>query len=368
MKMTKTESFEDVGESAQQSARVWSISYTSYRSKMNTYFQLLLAFCLCTKVAEGFQSSVVPPALLPRGAASTTSAHLFNLRNKQDTDVTATVSKDVLDTKKDTSIFGGFFPSPAANSMKELEVEPEDESWTDFGKDPITYAYAATWAGLVTFALFLAPGELSSPSDAAMINSIIANPAAPDMNLFYYAVFNLFALIPVVLGCTIAPRAISDKGIPAGPPLFLSTFIAYFVMGPYLALRKTPKEVIVDPSTEFGWVTRNVWENKLVNYGTVAFGFLCLASGLPAFEDPAANFQGMLDLITSSRFASVSFADLTMITLILTKEVADDYKIRCDPEDINKAPLIGASTALLPILGTAIYCAVRPSFPEDTEA
>ena len=69
-------------------------------------------------------------------------------------------------------------------------------------------------------------------------------------------------------------------------------------------------------------------------------------------------------MISISRFPTVSFVDLS---LILTKEVADDYKIRCDPEDVDKAPLIGAYTALLPILGTSVYCAARlSSLPEDT--
>lgn len=326
-----------------------------------------LALTVSPNRVEAFQARTVATRTTTTTRSSSSAQYLFKLGKKEKEIVTPV--KDNESAKSIKNPFASFFPSPAAESMVVVEETNDgDQGWTDFGSDPITYAYAAGWAGLVTFAFFLAPGELSSASDTAMLNSIIANPAAPDMNLMYYAIFNLFALIPIVLACTIAPRAISDKGIPSGPPLFLSAFIAYFVMGPYLALRKTPKTVIVDPSTEFGWVTRNIWENKLVNYGTVAFGFLCLASGLPALEDPAGSFQGMLDLIGSSRFASVSFADLALITLILTKEVADDYKIRCNPEDVNKAPVIGASTALFPILGAAIYCAVRPSFEESSEA
>jgi len=254
------------------------------------------------------------------------------------------------------------------NKKEEIiaEVIPdEDESWTDFGKSPLSFAYAGSWALLVSFAFIFAPGEINSASDSAMLASIIKNPAAPDMNIFYYGIFNLFAIIPIVLGCTIAPRA-SKKGIPAGPPIFLSTFIAYFVMGPYLALRKEPLEVISDPTEELGWVTRNIWENKIFNYSTVAFGLLCLSAGASGLDDPAANWNGMIELLQTSRFASVSFADLSFITLLLTKEVADDYKVRCAPENVEKAALIGASTALLPILGTAIYCAVRPSFENES--
>lgn len=130
------------------------------------------------------------------------------------------------------------------------------------------------------------------------------NPTAPDMNSFFYGIFNLFAIIPIVLACTIAPRA-SDKGIPAGPTLFLSAFVAFFIMGPYLALRKDPKTVIDDPSRELGWLTRNLWENKLFNYGTLAFGILCLASGAPGLENPAETWKGMQELLQTSKFASV---------------------------------------------------------------
>jgi hypothetical protein len=260
--------------------------------------------------------------------------------------------------------FSPFGAKKSVEKVPEVVVEEVTEGWTDFGKDPITYAYGGAWALLVTFAFFLAPGELSSASDNAMIQSILENPTSPDMNIFYYGIFNVFAIIPVVLACTISPRA-SSSGIPSGPPLFLSTFIAYFIMGPYLALRKAPKTFITNPEEEFGWITRNIWENKIVNYGTVALGILCLSAGLPGFENPAENWNGMIELIQTSRFASVSLADLSLITLILTKEVADDYKIRCDPENVDKAPLIGASTALLPILGAAIYCAARPSFEKS---
>lgn len=255
------------------------------------------------------------------------------------------------------------FDKNRGNVVEEI-IPEEDETWTDFGKSPISFVYAGFWVLLVSFTAFFAPGEFNSPVDNAMLASIIENPASPDMNPIYYGIFNVFAIIPIVLGCTISPRA-SEKGIPTGPPLFLSTFIAYFVMGPYLALRKEPKKVITNPSEELGWITRNIWENKIFNYATVAFGLLCLLSGFSGVKDLSTDWNGCLELIQTSKFASVSMVDLTCITLLLTKEVADDYKVRCSPENIDKAAAIGVSTALLPILGAAIYCAVRPSFDEE---
>lgn len=303
---------------------------------------LTLLALVGAKVASGFQAAVQLPAALQKiqHVHHPTALNLFSFGKKKET-ATATVG---------------------------LVSEAEDDSWTDFGAaNPLSYAYLTAWVGLMAFAFVFAPGELGSAADSAMLKSILDDPAHPAMNPFYYGIFNLFALIPIVLAATIAPRS-SDKGIPAGPPLFLSTFIAYFVMGPYLAFRKTPKDNTTFSTQDLGWLTRNVWENKLVNYATVAFGILCLASGAPGLEDPVASWNGMLELLGTSRFASVSFADLSLITLILTKEVADDYKIRATDDNASKATLIGAATALLPILGAAIYCAVRPSFEDRDQA
>mmetsp|Transcript_9478 Transcript_9478/g.10542 ORF Transcript_9478/g.10542 Transcript_9478/m.10542 type:complete len:412 (+) Transcript_9478:388-1623(+) len=285
-------------------------------------------------------------------AADDSSSSLFSsFGNKKEEKKVETATPVVVveeDTNDDNSLFG----------------------WTDFGtSNPISFVYGGAWLALLSLLAF-GPGELNGPQDNALLQAIIANPAAPEgVNPFYYGIFNVFVLIPIVLGCTLAPRT-NDEGIQAGTPIFLSAFIAYFVMGPYLALRKTPK-------TEFGvgdslgWLTRNVWENKLFNWATVAFGFYALYAGAaPGLNDPATNFQGLLDFITTSRFASVSIADLSLITLILTKEVTDDYKIRCrgsTAENSKRAPFIGASTALLPVLGAAIYCALRPSLVADED-
>jgi len=92
-----------------------------------------------------------------------------------------------------------FNKAPAAEEAVEEDDDDDDNgSWTDFGTDPLSYGYAGLWAGLLTFSFVLAPGELSSASDTAMLQSILANPSAPDMNSFYYGIFNEFALIPIV--------------------------------------------------------------------------------------------------------------------------------------------------------------------------
>mmetsp|Transcript_59222 Transcript_59222/g.63911 ORF Transcript_59222/g.63911 Transcript_59222/m.63911 type:complete len:419 (+) Transcript_59222:154-1410(+) len=313
-----------------------------------------------------------------KDSSSSLFSSFGNIKEKKESAAVVVVAPD--DSSSSSSLFSSF-----GNKKEEKKVETatpvvvveednnDDNSlfgWTDFGtSNPISFVYGGAWLALLSLLAF-GPGELNGAQDNALLQAIIANPAAPEgVNPFYYGIFNVFVLIPIVLGCTLAPRT-NDEGIQAGTPIFLSAFIAYFVMGPYLALRKTPK-------TEFGvgdslgWLTRNVWENKLFNWATVVFGFYALYAGAaPGLAHPTENFQGLLDFITTSRFASVSIADLSLITIILTKEVTDDYTIRCrgsTAENIKRAPFIGASTALLPVLGAAIYCALRPSLVADED-
>ena len=340
---------------------------------------------------EKKENSATPAAAVADVVDDSSSSSLFSSfgnkkEKKESATTTAAAAVVVVDDSSSSSSSLNPFSSFGNKKEEKKEItaavavvadvdnnnDDNDESWTDFGtsNNPLSFAYGGAWLALMSFGFVFGPGELNDFQESGLLQAILDNPTAPDgMNPFYYGIFNIFILIPIVLGCVIAPRT-NDNGLQAGTPIFLSSFIAYFVMGPYLALRKTPK-------TEFGvgdslgWLTRNVWENKVFNWATVVLGFYVLYAGAaPGLTDPATNFQGLLDFIATSRFASVSIADLSLITIILTKEVTDDYKIRCrgsTAENIKRAPFIGASTALLPVLGAALYCALRPSLVADED-
>jgi hypothetical protein len=82
---------------------------------------------------------------------------------------------------------------------------------------------AAAWVALVAWAFTVAPGELNSASDTAMLAGIMANPAHPGMNELYYTIFNFCAVIPVISsGSHFA--AGSKQGTPGGA-FFVPQFV-----------------------------------------------------------------------------------------------------------------------------------------------
>jgi hypothetical protein len=95
---------------------------------------------------------------------------------------------------------------------------------------PSNIAFGVAWAALLAFTAFLAPGSFGGEADNEMIAKIIENPLQPDINMLFYFVFNLFAIIPVCLASVILPQA-SDKGAPPAPFLMASAFIGYFALG-----------------------------------------------------------------------------------------------------------------------------------------
>jgi hypothetical protein len=131
-----------------------------------------------------------------------------------------------------------------------------------------------------------------------------------------------------------------------------------------MIFRKTPRDEVC--SDDLGWVVRNVFENKLFNCGVVA---LCLYQyGLaidPLLHSLDSVWQGYVDLVTSSKFASVSTVDLIILSTTAASVIPLDLKYRQPHVEEGKANLIAASTLFLPVLGVAAYVALRPNLPKE---
>jgi hypothetical protein len=276
-------------------------------------------------------------------------------------------------TKKDpdSSVMGTVGPSSALhlfNIFKTAEPEPEPEPEIIIPSFALNIPAASAWVALTAWAFStVAPGELN---DNALLEQFLEDPVHPGVNALFYLVFNFFAVIPVILASVMLPQGRSNTGLPAGPFLAASTFLGYFAFGPYLALRAPPKDVIDDPS-EISWFTRNVLENKVFAAGTVAFAlYLPVAAGLldPAvYEHPAEVWQGFVDLISTDRFAAVSCADISILLAVTIAATPRDYLLRNPDSDLTEARKVAALTALVPFIGTAVYCAVRPALPQEEE-
>lgn len=235
---------------------------------------------------------------------------------------------------------------------------------------PSSIVFGKVWLLLVLWAFSpYAPGSLGSAEDAGMVNAIIANPASPGINELFYTAFNFFAVIPVILSCLILPQG-SKNGIPAGPFLALTSALGYIALGPYLALRAPPVDSIEQKRGSVSWVTSNILENKAFNWLVVLFT-LYLPVGANLFgafaADPEALYRGFLDIISTSRVAGVSMVDITILYAVSIYLTPRDYLLRKPEASEGEARAIAAATAVVPFLGSALYCALRPKLPITLE-
>lgn len=130
--------------------------------------------------------------------------------------------------------------------------------------------------------------------------------------------------------------------------------------------RKGPREAPVTRQS-LGWVTRNIFENKLFNLAVVV---LCLyqyyTMAGPLLSDTSTVVNDFVELLQTSKFASVSSLDLVILSITSASLIPLDYSYRQQSNDDSITPkAIAASTLLLPLLGAAIYCLIRPSLPEE---
>lgn len=222
------------------------------------------------------------------------------------------------------------------------------------------YVAAAVWIALITFAFAIAPGEMNSAADTELLNTLISQPyPRPEgINELWFAVWNCFTVVPAVLGALEAPVGRGQR-LPAAPFLWGSAAFGYFSLGPYFATR-TPRTEPVELD-DLGWASRNIFENKLFGALLSAIAIsIPFSSGL--FEcDLSASFAGLMELAASSRFVSIAFTDITIMSLLAAFLVSEDATRR-GWEDKAK-PLLAASI-LLPVITPCLYLVARPSLEE----
>jgi len=220
----------------------------------------------------------------------------------------------------------------------------------------------------LAYILFLGYAYLrnsAEPEGASMeiIQQYIADPSNPGFNELFVTVFNLLGLYAAPIACLLMPGAKGQK-LPATPFLLGAMFGGYGVLGPY-AITRTPNSSPVSKA-DLGWFTTNVLENKLFNYFIV---LVCastyVSSGaLGAFiTDPGQLIKGYADMFSETAIVSASSLDLVILTLSGASFVPEDLSRRGYKGEV--APLIAASTVLLPGLGVALYCALRPGLDEE---
>lgn len=224
---------------------------------------------------------------------------------------------------------------------------------------------AVAWIALVFFAFGpWAPGNLMDSFD--LLPLILADPVHPEgVNLLFYALFNVFLPLPFLLAALVLPQSSPTfDRCHAIPALALSAALGYFALGPYLSLRSTGHP----PS--FSWFTRSVTERKTVNVLIlVTLLYLPWAVDLSTAwsADAAAVWQDFIHLLSTNRFAATSCLDLTLLQVTMAALIPADYRLRTAHNNNNRddeisvtGNQIALAALVVPFLGPALYCVLRP--------
>lgn len=218
----------------------------------------------------------------------------------------------------------------------------------------------------VVFIGFAYARQTAEPEGASMeiIQQFIANPLNPGFNELFLTVFNLLGLYFAPMACLLMPAARGQK-FPATPFILGSMFGGYGVLGLYASTRESDPSPVT--KADLGWFTANVLENKLFNYFiALLFASAYVTSGaLGALAaDPVGLVKGYGDVFSETAIASASSLDFVILTLAAASFVPEDLSRRGYRG--NVAPeLVALSTMLLPGVGVALYCALRPSLDEE---
>lgn len=135
-------------------------------------------------------------------------------------------------------------------------------------------------------------------------------------------------------------------------------------MGLYASTRSPDSRPV--SKSELGWFTANVLENKIFNYVIVA---ACVSATVTSgalealISDPTELLRGYSDMLGTA-IASVSSLDLFILTLSAASFIPEDLERRSYDGKLSPE-VIAASTVLLPVLGVALYCALRPALEEE---
>ncbi|KAL3904142.1 MAG: hypothetical protein SGILL_010184, partial [Bacillariaceae sp.] len=240
----------------------------------------------------------------------------------------------------------------------DVQEQEDDSNGLSLHFNPL---YGALWLGFLVFGIFLSPGEVLDLKDTQIIEGFINDPSntAGGMNPLFFAVFNGLGIMPIVMAQLALPQG-SKSGVPAAPFMLGSVAAGFGAAGLYLTLRAPPVER--KTKAEASWITSNILDNKIANWGAVALsGSVLVTSGiLSSFVDGSFStiLDGYMQLASTSKLVCVSSVDLMILSIAVATLIPQDYRLRTadggDGADGTNIPVIAASTLLLPVVGAAL--------------
>ena len=239
-----------------------------------------------------------------------------------------------------------------------------DEPNNDFPTININPPYALAYILFLAFAYVRQAGETDGAS-MEILQQYIADPLNPGFNEIFITIFNLLGLYAAPLACLLMPGARGQK-LPAAPFLLGSMFGGYGVLGIYASTRKpNPSPVSM---SDLGWFTANILENKVFNYFILALvisAYVTSGAAAAFISNPGELIQGYKDIFAEgSAIVSASSLDFVILTLSAASFIPEDLSRRGYKGDLAPES-IALLTLLLPGVGVALYCALRPNLDAE---
>lgn len=207
-------------------------------------------------------------------------------------------------------------------------------------------ALGSLWLGFVIYAMFMAPP--STPETGEMIRQLLTG-AWTNLNPGVVVLFNLMGLWPVIYASLALTDGV-DQAFPAWPFVLASFGLGAFALLPYLALREP---TCTRPYQTTNTALLNVLNHRLMGMGVAIVTLLILAYGLSQGHWNTV-LQDFLHEFSTSRFIHVMGLDFCLLTLIIPSLLWDDMTRR-------RVTPLWRSIFLLPLLGPALYLALRPT-------
>ncbi len=201
------------------------------------------------------------------------------------------------------------------------------------------------WLGFILYAFGFAPPD--RPETLDLIKDLSTGNVA-GINPLIVSLFNLMGIFPLIYSCL----AISDG---RGQKLWAWAFVAgsfavgAFALLPYLALR--------DPNPTF--VGKKTWPITLLDSRILGLLIVAVVLWLLGTGITQGNWGDFVQQWQTSRFIHVMSVDFCLLSLLFPLLLPDDMARR----GFQDGRIFWAVT-LLPLLGPAVYLALRPSLPE----
>lgn len=207
--------------------------------------------------------------------------------------------------------------------------------------------FGLLWLGFVAYAFLLAPPH--QPGTFSLIKDL-STGQWNGINPLVVALFNIMGVIPMLYGCFLFLDGRGQR-LPAWGFAALSFGVGAFALLPYLALRS--------PNPTF--VGEKNWLLKLLDSRWTGAVLALSAIGLLVYGLTAGDWSSFVAQWRSDRFIHVMSLDFCLLAVLFPALLRDDMARRGWEDD-----RVFWAVALLPLVGAAVYLAVRPPVPTAT--